>query len=106
MTTVVVYKNNTGLTGFSVSGHAGYDEEGYDIVCASASVLITTCANALETVVKVIREVNVSEAHIEVKLPKKMTDVEKNNARIVLATTLQGFKDIATSYPDYFTLKQ
>ena len=35
------------FTGFHVKGHAGYAEEGSDIVCSAISVLTTTCVNAL-----------------------------------------------------------
>ena len=30
-------------------GHAGYAEEGYDIICAAVSVLMVNTANSLET---------------------------------------------------------
>ena len=48
MTRCTVYVDNTSrITGFSVKGHAGYAEEGSDIVCAGISALVTTIDQAL-----------------------------------------------------------
>ena len=35
-------------TGFKTYGHAGFSDEGQDIVCAAASVLIINTVNAIE----------------------------------------------------------
>ena len=50
MTTVSVRYEGGSIGSISVKDHADYAEYGHDIVCAAASVLITTCANALENV--------------------------------------------------------
>ncbi len=34
--------------GFQVSGHAGYDKSGKDIICASVSILTINTVNAIE----------------------------------------------------------
>ena len=48
MTRCTVYVDSTSrITGFSVKGHAGYAEEGSDIVCAGISALVTTIDQAL-----------------------------------------------------------
>ena len=103
MTTVRVRRDEKGVCGLRVYGHAGYAESGSDIVCAAASVLITTCANALETVAGVTPLSKVSErrAAIEVLLPENLSDNQDHDARIILRTTLQGFEDIAAEYPQY-----
>ena len=39
---VAIYQNeNKECVGFRTEGHAGYSEEGSDIVCAAVSVLVT-----------------------------------------------------------------
>ena len=51
MIRVTLFKSPGGnITGFSCKGHAGYAEEGSDIVCAAVSALSITCANALQSV--------------------------------------------------------
>ena len=42
------YTRNGHYIGFSVTGHAGFDEEGHDIVCASVSALTVNTVNSLE----------------------------------------------------------
>ncbi len=101
MTTVSVRYDGSAISSISVKDHAGYAEYGQDIVCAAASVLITTCANALETVAGVspITHVNERTAEILVSLPKELAQEQAHDAQVVLRTTVQGFRDIAQQYP-------
>ena len=103
MTTVQVRRDEKGVCGLKVRGHSGYAEEGSDIVCAAASFLITTCANALENVAGVIPHQRVDEKRvtIEVLLPGNLSAQQDHDARIIFATALQGFEDIAAEYPQY-----
>ena len=46
---VTIYQNKRKeYTGFKTYGHAGFSDEGQDIVCAAASVLIINTVNAIE----------------------------------------------------------
>ena len=42
------------LTSFSVSGHAGYDDYGHDIVCASVTSAVQLTANGITEVLKLL----------------------------------------------------
>ena len=48
MITVTVSKKNNSYVSFTSKGHAGYAEEGYDIICAAVSALIINTVNSLE----------------------------------------------------------
>ena len=49
MTKVTIYNNlENECVGFKVLGHAGYAEEGEDIVCAAISILVINTMNAIE----------------------------------------------------------
>lgn len=106
MTTVQVRRDENGVCGLSVKGHAGYAKSGQDIVCAAASVLITTCANALQSVADITPQLEVTEkpALIAVNLPKGLSPAQDHDARIILNTILQGFQDIAAQYPRYLQI--
>lgn len=106
MTTVHVWRDETGVKGLRVQDHAGYARRGKDIVCAAASILITTCANALESVAGITPVVNVQEekAIIEVSLPEGLSPEQDRDCRIILRTALQGFEDIAAQYPRYLQI--
>jgi uncharacterized protein YsxB (DUF464 family) len=47
MIKAVFYKRNGAFTGFGISGHSGYAEEGRDIVCASVSSAAMLTANTV-----------------------------------------------------------
>ena len=116
MTTVSFLRDARGLCGIRVSGHAGYAPAGEDIVCAAASVLITTCANALESVAGIRPNVSHSErpvmiqvdssrpVRIGVALPGGLSPASEHDARIILRTAEQGFLDIAAQYPSYLQI--
>ena len=106
MTTVSFLRDARGLCGIRVSGHAGYAPAGEDIVCAAASVLITTCANALESVAGIRPNVSHSERPviIHVALPGGLSPASEHDARIILRTAEQGFLDIAGQYPSYLQI--
>ncbi len=106
MTTLEVRRDEQGLRGLKVSGHAGYAKSGGDIVCAAASVLITTCANALESVAGIAPVVVQSQkpAAIAVELPQGLSPAQLHDARIILRTALTGFQDVAAQYPRYLQI--
>ena len=49
------------LTSFSVSGHAGYDDYGHDIVCAPVTSAVQLTANGITEVLKLPAKVDVEE---------------------------------------------
>ena len=106
MTTVQVRRDENGIHAIRVSGHAGFDQSGYDIVCSAASVLITTCANALESVAQFQPVVHVSKRStvIEVSLPEVLSPTQMHDAQIIMHTILQGFDDIEAQYPRYLQI--
>ena len=49
MIKITIYKNQEDeYVGFQCKGHAGYDDKGYDIVCAAVSVLVLNTVNSIE----------------------------------------------------------
>ena len=49
MIKVTIYQNSEGeITGVSIQGHAGYADNGSDIVCAAVSVLAQNTVNSIE----------------------------------------------------------
>ena len=51
------------LTSFSVSGHAGYDDYGHDIVCASVTSAVQLTANGITEVLKLPAKVKFNPCH-------------------------------------------
>lgn len=106
MTTVAIRRDSSGIVGIRVSGHSDYAPAGGDIVCAAASVLITTCVNALESVAGIAPQVFQQErpATIDVTLPKNLPLDKRHDAQLILRTVAQGFMDVAEQYPRYLQI--
>ncbi|MBC7960235.1 MAG: ribosomal-processing cysteine protease Prp [Vallitaleaceae bacterium] len=49
MIKMTLFTKSEQMIGFKMSGHAGFDAYGKDIVCAAASVLAINTVNAIET---------------------------------------------------------
>jgi uncharacterized protein len=69
MTRVKFYQDQDGqCTGFEVSGHSGYGDEGTDIICASISALTVNAINSLEELVEDPVRVEADEEEAYLKL--------------------------------------
>lgn len=60
------------LTGFCLTGHAGYDDYGHDIVCASVTSAVQMAANGITEVLKLGAQVDVGENEIKMTLDARM----------------------------------
>lgn len=56
------------LTGFRITGHAGFGEYGHDVACASVSSAVMLTANTITEAFKLNADVVVNENEIIVKL--------------------------------------
>ena len=106
MTKVTVYKNEQNeCVGFKAYGHAGYAEEGEDIVCAAISVLTINTMNAIDTFTDVEAEVqsNEEEGYIEYRVLSKPT----KESTLLLETMVLGLQTMAEdeNYSEYIDLK-
>ena len=43
------YDSQGKIIGYELKGHAGYDERGYDIICAAVSILAINTCNSIES---------------------------------------------------------
>ena len=102
---ITIFKNKKKeFTGFKTRGHAGYSDEGQDIVCAAASVLVINTINAIEK----FTEVNAStvsddtEGVIEYSISGKVS----KEAELLLKTMVNGLQDMADdeNYTEYIDL--
>lgn len=69
------YLKNEVLVGFSVKGHANYDDFGLDIACASVTSAVELTANAITEILKIPAFVGVFENEIRLTLPQD-TDMQ------------------------------
>ncbi len=106
MTRVEFFDQGGRISGFSVSGHSGYAEEGADIVCAA----VTTAVQFAECVISDVlgnrckTKVNEKEARITLNLPAVCEDEEAVQA--VLAGMMLTLCELRDQYPDYIEVME
>ena len=89
------------ITGFTVSGHSGYEEAGKDIVCAYGSAVVTRAEATIHDVCGAKAKVRVGEdeARITLKLPKSCD--EEESVQAVLAGMMIYLCSLRDDYPDF-----
>ena len=105
MTKVTIYKNvKNECVGFKALGHAGYAEEGEDIVCAAISILTINTMNAIETFTDADVFLNTDE---ELGLIEYKIDEPTKETSLLLDTMVLGLKTMVDdeNYAEYIDLK-
>ena len=87
-----------------LEGHAGYAEEGKDIVCASASILAYTLATIVDSFddVESVIDLNLGDTTIECECEDESTFVTLKNAYLQAKI---GYALLAEYYPQYVRLE-
>jgi len=97
----ISYKKNDGHINYiKISGHAGYAEEGFDIVCASVSSIAITTVNVIikndeESIVY-----SEDEGLLEIGIVK----FSEFNDRLI-NNMIDMFKELEKQYKDYIKIK-
>ncbi|MDD2980507.1 MAG: ribosomal-processing cysteine protease Prp [Hespellia sp.] len=103
MINVTIYKNEKHICmGFNAIGHAGSADEGQDIVCAAASVLMVNTINAIEAFASDDSSLvsDDKEGLVDFTLSKPPT----HDAELLLKTMILGLEEIANDYKDYINI--
>ncbi len=98
-----VYMNmKKDFVGFSSKGHSGYAEQGHDIICAAASVLMINSTNAIEKFTRdaFTRVEDDEEGYLDFELKCEPSEVTKT----ILKTMVLGLKSIQEQYDEYISL--
>ena len=101
MTRCEFFTEDDRITGFSVSGHSGYAEEGSDIVCAAISAVVTMAEATINDVCGAKAKVRVKEADARITLTLPASCDEEESVQAVLAGMLLTLCNLRDQYPDY-----
>lgn len=100
MTKVEFFGTSELVTGFRISGHSGYADEGFDIVCSAVSSATYMTANTITEIIKATPEIEENDGELYLKLDE--TDAQK------CAQVMQGFvlhiRSLCEQYPKYITV--
>lgn len=92
---------NINDNGYEVSGHADYNEEGKDIVCAAVSTLAFTGIEALQKY-ELFHDVEEGEGFLSVCVDEP--DLE--SVSWILCTIEGGFRMVQEQYPLYVQINE
>ena len=104
MIQAVYYRRYNRLT---VIGHAGADEPGHDLVCASVSTLAYTLAANVANMADngQVREPILKLEEGESEISCKPRHNLKNSVTLVFDSICVGFEKLAYDYPEYISYK-
>ena len=94
MITVTVSKKNNSYISFVSEGHAGYAEEGQDIICAAVSALIINTVNSLEQLTGDQIQAEESDGFVSFSFMKPVT----KEGTLLMDSLVLGLTEIENSY--------
>ena len=104
MITIDFRKSKGSIVAFEISGHAGYADHGYDIVCSAVSSVSITMTNGITTVLGIQPEIEMNEdGFLSVDLSNNsLEDIKKSE--VLLNTMLLSFTEMAKEYQQHVTV--
>lgn len=105
MISVTFIKDNHEICEITVSGHAGFADEGEDIICAAVSVLTISILNGLSEIVgrKDLEEI-VKDGYTHFIIPKASNEMQKIKTDTLIATYALGIKGVKEAYENYIEI--
>lgn len=94
MIKITVYKESGTYRGFSCEGHAGYAEEGYDIICAAVSALTVNAVNSIERFTGDDVTASSEDGAIHCSLKGSVSE----RTALLLDSMISGLQDIKQTY--------
>ena len=88
------------ITGFSISGHSGYAEEGSDIVCAAISAVTAMVEATVNEVCGAKAKVRVKEADARITLTLPTVCDEEESVQAILAGMMLYLCNLRDDYPE------
>lgn len=91
-----------------LTGHAGYADNGYDIVCAAVSSQVISVENSLHQLVKVPVETSVNEVeggYLKITMPEIETKKQSEQSQFLLQHLVFALEVIAESYPEFVKIQ-
>ena len=102
MIKITIYQDSESrFTGFDCEDHAGYAEEGSDIVCAAVSALTINCMNSIEVLTGAEFTQDFDEANAVIQF--RLTTYEQD-AQLLFHSMILGLEEIESNYSEYIDI--
>lgn len=106
MTEVCIFRTGDNIVGFQATGHAGYAEQGNDIVCSAVSALTQSAVIGLTELLSLDAAVTVKEGDLRCMLNKGVTAHDLEKAQLILKTMYLGLESISGDYDRYLKITE
>ena len=108
MITIKIMRNvNDEIVSFTLNGHAGYDVQGKDIVCAAVSAVTNMALIGLGEKLKLNLKFEKSDGgYLKVELPEDINSDEMMIAQFLLESFVTEYLDIESNYGKYILVKE
>ena len=106
MTKCEFFTEGDRITGFTVSGHSGYAENGQDIVCAAISAVVTMAEATINDVCGAKAKVRVKDEDARITLTLPASCDEEETVQAVLAGMMVTLCNMRDDYPDYIEVME
>lgn len=105
---LIIRDNEKNICGFEVSGHAGFDKSGADIVCSAISALTQTAVQGLKKVAGIDIQYKIVDrsGYLNCKLPEILDEKQRYMSTAILETMYIGLKDIKKSYKKHIDIRE
>ena len=101
MTKCEFFTEGDRITGFTVSGHSGYAEQGQDIVCAAISAVVTMAEATINDGCGAKAKVRVKEEDTRITLTLPASCDEEETVQAVLSGLMLTLINLREDYEDY-----
>ncbi|WP_054949037.1 ribosomal-processing cysteine protease Prp [Numidum massiliense] len=89
----------------TLSGHAGYDDYGKDIVCAAVSSVYINIVNAVEALLHVSLTLEQQGGHAVCRVPDLKDEQVAARVQLLLETLVFSLQTIAKEYPSFVSIR-
>lgn len=79
----------------AVKGHTGYEDRGYDIVCASISTMVNITVNLIDNFGYNVYDLSIKDGYLSFKC-----DVN-DTTKIIIKTLEDDLSSLSKQYPDF-----
>ncbi|MBE6614433.1 MAG: ribosomal-processing cysteine protease Prp [Ruminococcaceae bacterium] len=92
MTKITFFRQNGVFWGFQETGHAGFGEEGDDILCAALSAMTMLILNTVEVAYKTATEYTIDDVNADIRVTcKKVLTTEDEKIRFAVSGLFEGY---------------
>ena len=104
MIKITMLRHEGNPRGFILSGHAGYAEEGSDIVCSAVTALTMATANGLTEAAGIQADVVDDGKTLTCTIPTGLSEQQLHDAKLLMDTYGMALSEIRKDYKPYLKI--